>query len=113
MLENHEMPENSNTRFSINRSISIGDIVVCISLLSAGILYGTSLDKRLTLVEATQVNANSNFLEMKVDSRETQKTIESLRTDVLRMSYAIDRLASTLPPSVAPLHRKVPSNGSN
>lgn len=112
MLENHEMPD-TQTRFSINKQVSIGDILVCISLLSAGILYGTSLDKRLTLVEATQVNANSNFLEMKVDSRETQKNIEGLRTDVLRMSYAIDRLTSTLPANVAPLHRKAPSNGSN
>lgn len=112
MLESHDMNE-QQPRFSINRSISIGDILVCISLLTAGILYGTSLDKRLTLAESNLVNMNSNFLETKVDARETQKTIESMRTDLLRMNYSVDRLASQFPAQVAPLHRKVPGNGSN
>lgn len=109
MLENPDMSqEQSTSRFSINRSISVGDIVVCISLVTMGVFSFTSLDKRLTLAEANLVDVKSNFLDTKVDSRETQKTMEQLRTEVLRMSYIIERVANQ-----QTLQRKASGNGPN
>lgn len=109
MLENPDMSqEQSTSRFSINRSISVGDIVVCISLVTMGVFSFTSLDKRLTLAEANLVDVKSNFLDTKVDARETQKTMEQLRTEVLRMSYIIERVANQ-----QTLQRKASGNGPN
>lgn len=111
MLENLDMSqEQATARFSINRSISVGDIVVCISLVTMGVFSFTSLDKRLTLAESSLLDVKSNFIESKVDARETQKTMEQLRTEVLRMSYTIERVANQ---QTSTLQRKVTGNGSN
>lgn len=83
------------SKFHLNRSFSLGDIGVCISLLLAGFLSFSSIDKRVTITEGSlariESDQKSNSLEMKVDLKDTQKQVLELRSDVTRLVYAIER----------------------
>lgn len=103
------MTDQSTPRFAINKSVSIGDIAVCITLLAAGFMSFSSVDKRVTLTEQAQIRLEkdvmSNALENKVDQKELQKGLGDLKTEVMRLTYIVERTAS-------PIQQRKP-NGPN
>lgn len=80
---------NQEPKFKLARTVTIGDICVCITMVVAILTAYSSLDKRVEKVEYSQQVQESrtkeSLLDLKVDVKEVQSKLSEVQRDIARI----------------------------